>query len=627
VHLYSANKSPSFDSLENTKNYIENQRESSMKVAAQQEDLQLLARTLQEQFLAEVPFGEVFQIKCAVNQDELMILTQHPVAVTVDTQQIFAVIEEVLQSLPTYKEQRVQCFLRVFGDKLPYAKHSLTMKHRLVREVRQAGPLEEAGGAREEISFSFPSPSSFSSSSSSSLTYSPLTEDSQEGEESFDPLADTPDLLTTPKKRPIKPILLGAALVGIAVLGSGAYLLTRPCVMSECQEIQAAQKLKTESRQLTSRAKSENELVAVQKQLETTSADLAAIPSWSSRYQQAEELKVSLSGQSAKINQVVKALQMADVATQKTQTPVKNIEELQATQHLWRQAIAPLETINPNSELYKLVQPKLLKYRLSLQTVNQQLQNQERWLTKLTAAKGVASAATKREANAKSLNDWRKVQSTWQIAVNALIVIPSNSPASQEAQNLLLEYKPKLAAARDRATKEQLAAQSYQQAVSAAKQARAYEKLNQWQAAVVYWSQAFQTVKQISQDSLYYSSAQSLTEPYSAALKQAQEKLELTNSWQQTRNDLNQTCSGEIRICTFNISDKEIIVTLTPEYEQILQSTSSEAEPQNASPVVDATNHLQILEEALAVISDNASTPLLLYDTEGMGLYTRIPGG
>ncbi|WGV24695.1 hypothetical protein [Halotia branconii] len=596
-----------------------------MRVAVQQEDLQLLARTLQEQFLAEVPFGEVFQIKCAVNQDELMILTQHPVAVTVDTQQIFAVLEEVLQSVPTYKEQRVQCFLRVFGDKLPYAKHSLTMKQRAIGRAGEAG---------EEVSFLFPSPSSFSSSSSSfsssssSLTYSPLIEDSQEEEEElFDPLADTPDLLTTPRKRPIKPILLGAALVGIIVLGGGAYLLTRPCVMSECKEIQAAQKLKTESRQLTSRAKSESELVAVQKRLETTSADLAAIPSWSSRYQQAEELKASLSGQSAKINQVVKALQTAAVAAQKTQTPAQSLEELQTRQHLWRQAIAPLETINPNSELYKLVQPKLLKYRLSLQTVNQQLQAQERWLKKLTAAKGVASVAIKREANAKSLNDWRKVQSTWQIAVNALIVIPSNSPAAQEAQKLLLEYKPKLATARDRATKEQLAAQSYQQAVNAAKQARAYEKLNQWQAAVVYWGQAFQTAKQISQDSFYYSSAQSLIEPYSAALKQAQEKLELTNSLQQTRNDLNKTCSDEIRICTFNVNDKGITVSLTPEYEQILQSSSSEADPQNAAPVVDATNHLQVLEEALSVISDNANIPLLLYDTQGQGIYTRIPGG
>lgn len=590
-----------------------------MKVAVQQEDLELLGRTLQEQFLAEVPSGEVFQIKCAVNKDELMILTQHPVGITVDTQQIFAVLEEVLQSLPTYREQQVQCFLRVSGDKLPYSKRFLTIK-----QVHR-GAVEA-----EETMFS-----SFSSSpSSSSLLFPPqdfpYTDENQEEEleDPFDPLADTPDLLTSrTKRRQIKPILLGAALVGILVLGSGVYLLTRPCVMFECKEIQAAEKLKTESRQQISRAKSENELVTVQKQLEATSADLTTIPGWSPHYQQVQELKLSLSGQSEKISQVVKALQVAATAVQKTQTPANSLEELQARQHLWRQAIAPLESINPNSELYEFVQPNLMKYRVNLQTVNQQLLAQERWLKKLTAAKAVASVATQREANAKSLNDWQKVQSTWQIAVNALIVIPQNSPASQEAQKLLLDYKPKLAAARDRATKEQLAAKSYQQALTTAKQAKVYEQQNQWRAAVIYWTQALQTAKQISQDSTYYNQAQSLTAPYSAALQQAQEKLQIDSSWQQTRTDLNKTCTSEIRICTFTINDKGIIVSLSPDYEQVLQSSLSNSNPQNPSPVVGVTNHWQILQDALAVISDNANLPLLIYDTQGQGLYTHIPGG
>ncbi|RCJ41084.1 hypothetical protein A6770_36325 [Nostoc minutum NIES-26] len=605
-----------------------------MKVAVQQEDLELLARTLQEQFLAQVPSGEVFQIKCAVNKDELMILTQHPVGVTVDTQQIFAVLEEVLQSLPTYREQQVQCFLRVSGDKLPYSKRSLTMK--------QGNKGVEEQGSREAGEAMFSSFSSFSSSSSSisspssssSLLFPPqdfpYTDENQEEEleDPFDPLADTPDLLTNQtKRRQVQPILLGAALVGILVFGSGAYLLTRPCVMFECKEIQAAEKLKTESRQRISRAKSENELVTVQKQLEVTSADLITIPGWSPHYQQAEELKISLFGQSEKISQVVKALHVAATATQKTQTRANSLEELQARQHLWRQAIAPLEAIDPNSELYGFVQPRLIKYRVSLQTVNQQLLAQERWLKKLTAAKAVASVATQREASAKSLSDWRKVQSTWQIAVNALIVIPQTSPASQEAQKLLLDYKPKLATARDRATKEQLAAKSYQQALTTAKQAKIYEQQNQWQAAVIYWTQALQTAKQISQDSTYYNQAQSLTAPYSAALQQAQEKLQIDSSWQQTRTDLNKTCTSEIRICTFTINDKGITVWLSSEYEQVMQSSLFNANPQNSSPAIGATNHWQILQDALAVISDNANLPLFIYDTQGQGLYTHIPGG
>ncbi len=79
---------------------------------------------------------------------------------------------------------------------------------------------------------------------------------------------------------------------------------------------------------------------------------------------------------------------------------------------------------NPNNELYGLVQAKLLNYRIRLHTVNQQILAEEKWLKKLTAAKSVANVAAKREATAKSLNDWQKVQSTWQVVVNALIVIP-----------------------------------------------------------------------------------------------------------------------------------------------------------------------------------------------------------
>jgi len=62
---------------------------------------------------------------------------------------------------------------------------------------------------------------------------------------------------------------------------------------------------------------------------------------------------------------------------------------------LWRQVIAPLETISANNELYGLVQPRLGIYRAKLRTVNQQLQLEDKWLKKITAAKNVANAATK----------------------------------------------------------------------------------------------------------------------------------------------------------------------------------------------------------------------------------------
>ncbi|MHC5852076.1 hypothetical protein [Nostoc sp.] len=587
-----------------------------MKVAVQQEDLQLLAKTLQEQLLVEVSTAEVFEVKCAVNKDGLMILTQHASDVIVDAQLIFAVIEEVLQSLAPHKKQRVQCFLRVFGEQLPYAKCFLALKQteRWGDGGMEGWGVEEAG---EAISYS---------SSSSALTYSPSIDEAEE-EELFDPFADVPNLSALKPGFQVKPILLGAALLGIVVLGGGAYFLTRPCVMSECKEIQNAEEVKTKSPQLMRHAKSEKELLAIQQQLAAASTALNIIPSWSPRYQVSKELKASLSGRSEKISQVVMALQTASLATQKVQTPAYSLEELQARQHLWRQAIAPLEAISSSSELYGLVQGKLLNYRVHLHAVNQQIFTEEKWLKKLTAAKAVAVAAEKRQATAKSLNDWQKVQSTWLVVVNTLNTIPRTSAGYQEAQKLLIDYKPKLAVARDRATKERFAVKSYQQALNTANQAKVYQQQNQWQAAATYWDQALQTAKQISEDSLYYTQAQSLIEPYSAALKQAQEKVQVVSSLQQTRTDLDKTCINGIRICTFSVDNAGIIVRLTPEYDQIRQNNLANPYSENSDTAVDVTNHLQILREALAVISDNANVSLFLYDSQGQVIYTRTLGG
>jgi hypothetical protein len=575
-----------------------------MKVEIQQEDLQLLATILQEHLRAEVLSGEFFQVKCAVKNDHLMILTQHPLSVTTHTQQVFAVLEEALESLPAYRNQQIEIFLRIAGKKFPYAKHSLIVK---------------AGEVGEFVSSS-------ASFSSSSLTYSASTEK----EEPFDPMADAPDLssVTTLKRSPsIKSILVGAALSVIGLLGISAYLLTRPCVMSECKEIQTGAELQKSSQQLTRNAKSEQELAKLQAQFQTASTALKQIPGWSPRYQQAEQLSTSLSEQSEKIKLVLKALQSASLAELKTQTPVSNIQQLHYKQQLWRQAIAPLEGISPNNELYGLVQRKLSLYRLRLQTVNQQLLKEQKWSKKLAAAKSVANVAAQWETKVKSLKDLQKVQSTWQVVVNALRIIPKTSPEYQEAQKLLDDYRPKLATARDRATIEQLAAKSYQQAINTANQAKAYEQQKQWQAARANWYLALNTVKQIPATSFYHSQVQLLIEPYANAFKQAEEKAQIAANLQQTRTDLVKTCSNGIRICTFTIDNKGITVKITPEYEQALQNSLANANPEDPSSFAGLTNHFQVLHSALSIISENANLPLMVYDAQGQVLHTRSPEG
>jgi len=596
VHLQSKNGSYSFYTLEDSKNNIENQRDRCMKVEVQQEDLELLATILQEHLHAEVLSGELFRVKCAVKNDQLMILVEHPLSVTTHTQQVFALLEEALESLPGCRNQQVEIFLRIASEKLPYIKHSVMVR------------VGEEGGQGGEIS------------PLSSVTYSPSTE-----EEAFDPIADVPDLsYTTTLKRSlsIKPILVGA-LSGIALLGIGAYLLTRPCVMSECKEIQTAAELQKSFQQLTRNAMSEEELAKLHRQFETASTNLKNIPAWSSRHQQAEQLSVYLSGQSEKIKLVLKALQSASLAELKTETLVYNIQQLHKKQQLWRQAIAPLEGINPQNELYGLVQRKLSLYRLKLQTVNQQLLDEEKWSKKLADSKSVAKVAATWETKVKSLKDLQRVQSTWQIVVNALRIIPHTSPEYEQAQNLLVDYRAKLATARDRATFEQLAAKSYQQAINTANQAKVYEQQNQWQAARANWSLALNTLKQIKADSFYYSQAQLLIEPYANAFKQAEQQAQIALYLQQTRTDLVKTCSSQIRICIFTLDNKGITVQITAEYQQALQNSLANANPQDPSSFTAISNHLQVLQSALSAISENANLPLMVYDAQGQIVHTR----
>jgi len=597
-----------------------------METTIQQEDLQLLGHILQERLLAEIPFCPIFEVKCTVKNDELMILTQHPPDVTADKQKIFSVLEEALQWQPSYQKYKVQFFLRILGNKLPYAQYNLSPLLEAPRdndvpkqETVVTTEIDDQDDTQPRDAFVYPT------------TDSPKSEiiltDEIEGEEAFDPLAGMPDLLVSKGRFPRREVLIGIAVVGSLVVAGSSYLLTRPCAISECQEIRTAEQLKTQFGQLARSAKSDKDLLRVEEQLDTAITGLGEVPQWSSYSQTAGELSSNLSGQSEKIQLVVKTLHSASLVQQKTQTVAKDLAELKARENLWQKIIAPLEQIKPNSELYGFVQVNLSRYRFSLQQVTQQLLQEEQWLKKLTLAKFLAREATKKETTAATSNDWQQLESNWQSVVNTLKSIPQGSIGYQEAQTLLADYEPDLITARDRATREQLAAKTYQQALSTANQAQVYSKHNQLQAAVVSWDQALQAAKQVSSDSLYYNKAQLLIGQYSSALKHTQEQLQIADRRRQAHLDLETTCTnGGTQFCTFTINSQGITVHLTPEYDQALQnSLINPSSPQPNS--VDIKTHYENLRQALAVISDNTNLPLVLYDSSSNKMYTRTPGG
>ena len=602
---------------------------ADMRIALQ-EDLLFLSQILQENLRAEIPTGELFSVKCAVKNDRIMILTQHPKSVTPNTEKIFTVLGEVLKSGSAQQTQKVQMYLRQVGEKLPYAQSVLTFGAEIGKDNSTTPEYKIPNSEYQQSSASFsppPNPEKFEVSSASLLT---ITADVVE-EEASDPLAGMPDLSVRISKpaRNYKPIFGGAvAILVIAIFGGGAYLLMSPCVLMTCKELQTSKRLQESLPQLARNVDSESELTKIQQRVDNALASLQKIPFWSPQREQVEQVKVSLTSESQQIQQVTMALQTATTTAQKTRSLTNNIEELQARQQLWRQAIAPLETIRPDSQFYGFVQSKLTTYRSKLQSVNVQLQAQGKWQQKLNDAEAAAKVAIWRETTAKSLTELKKALLTWQIVVNALIAIPQTSPAYPNARILLASYQPRLMAIRDRTSKIELAATSFTQAVATAKLAEQYQEKNQWQAAGIRWQQALNTIKQIPNDSPFYSQAQPLVEAYSVALTEAQAKLQTTAtsaSTDTTRKDLQKTCTATVRVCNFTVDSRVITIRITPEYEQTLQSNTEGANSNKVQNITSVRKHLETLQQALEVIGDNANLAVLVFDAQGQQIFTHIP--
>ncbi|MCJ8282351.1 MAG: hypothetical protein MJK14_21595 [Rivularia sp. ALOHA_DT_140] len=583
-----------------------------MTVATQQDNLQLLAKNLQEHLRADVPSGEFFLVRCAVKNNQLMILTQHPQGVAVDTENIFTVLKEALQiNSREYQQEKIEIYLRIVGVKLPYAKRSVTLE-------KEKPTLED-----KDFSFSYIEDSSIPDSSA--LTYSPVDESENYSNNS---LVQAPVL---PKKSESKLPGLNIKLMVLAVIGviisatfGGAYIATRPCLITKCSQLKTAQNLNSSYGELINKINSEQDLARLQRKIDLAKTNLRQISGLSAYSQESRRLSLSLSEKSENIQQVFTAFQAAKIAEQKSKIPARNLKQLQDRQRLWRQAISPLEAINSDSEIYQYARKKLTNYRANLRAVNNLLLKEDKWSKKITSAKAVSIVAERRQAAARTLRDWQKVESTWQVAVNALTSIPIKSSAYSDARKLISEYRPRLLAARNRSTKELMAQKTYKQAVNAVSLAKRYERKKQWGAAVGQWQTAVSSAKQVSTNSLYSIEAERLIVPASYSLEKAQEKLAVYSRIQKTRADLNRTCSAEIRVCTYIISRDGITVRISPDYEQSLQDSLLEASAQRDSNIIaGVNNHLQTLQQALEAISDNADVPLIVYDAQGNIIYER----
>ena len=530
---------------------------SHMKTATRPNNLETLEHLLHEGFQSDLlPFVPV-QVQCRLKDEMLVVLAQHPAATVPDAQQVFSSIERTIQEQQWSDSHSVKIYLRVEAHKSPYAFYSFKIERR-VSATTTTTPVEETLDApdpsdslpeeHEEAIDSNEVETETSQSSeaphSESMSPHPWDQPIQQENSLLEEPPEEEEIVAPGKsksKQSLLPMVVAGTGLSLFIFLASLFLLTRPCVVGQCQAIADAQELSQTSLRRLQKPLSGKEVLEAQEQLMEAIRMLQSIPFWSGSYGKAQEQLKVYQAQAERVEEMVTALQTAARAAHKSENPPHPTARWVEIQGLWREAIARLEELPTNSNLQPLAQQKIKEYKQNLAASNQRLVKERNSQQRLQEAKDAALIAEARQGVAQSLENWQLVYATWQIAMKRLKQIPQGTTAYEQAQQLSSLYLPKMSSVQDKKTQEQFAVNAYNQGLQLAQLAKNAQLDNQWSVAVVHWRNALTNMNQVPKDSFYYSKTQSLVQSYSNALKQAKVKLQLAIKVQQTRSDLKQT--------------------------------------------------------------------------------------
>ncbi|MGQ4646900.1 hypothetical protein [Lyngbya aestuarii] len=623
-----------------------------MKTATPPDNLKVLGNILEKELVSKLSKIASMQVLCQVLKGTLVIVVEHPAAVKPDPHQTFSVLEQAILTRYRSVSQKVKIYLRVAGQQQPYTSYSFMVKP---PESSTASATTNLGATdadkfaeiptakqREDKLLETESIQNKDTQTTTSVLPQPWDlqipgSESQEKEgynnqqaqssEQFLPAEETPTPTKAKFKRSLLPLIAVGTGLSVLVFCLTFYMLSRPCVMGACEAIPEADELSQQSATTLRNPQSGKEVLAAQEQMMRAIQILESIPVWSKNRAQAQELLKTYRASLTNVNEMVLAMQTAARAAYKGQNPPHPPSRWIEIQGFWREAIARLEQLPSDSSLQPLAQQKIKEYQSKLAQINQRLVKERQSDGKLQAAKDAAQIAEARQGVAQTLPHWQLVYATWQTALKRLREIPQGTTAYQEAQQLSALYQPKIASVRDRKTQEKIAANAYNQAIRLAQLAKQSQEQNQWSATVKHWRNALTYAKQVSNNTFYYTKAQSLIDSYNSDLKQAQNQLQYAVKVQQTRDELNQVCSGKIKVCDYNISNNIIKVQLTPSYLEIVKKTALTAQVSgNSAAHAGIVNHVLTLEEALAAISNNFQMRLEVYTPDGVLVEIHSPG-
>lgn len=573
-------------------------------------NLETLEQSAQQRLQTELPQIAPLQVRCYVRDETLVMLLEHRQPVLPYPHKAFRIFEQILDEERLAQRYRGLIYLRLQGQQQPYTFNIAPTKRDREKD------LLSAARAVEDLT-------------SDSVAETELQSDLDFAIEE----APTPseDRVLLPPSAASKsswfPIILMGAGMSLAIFFTSLYMLSRPCVLRECETIPVAKTLAEDSIIALDPPTSGQQILDAQKQLQKSIDLLEAIPAWSKHRGEAQGLLATYQVTAANLDDVVAALKVGSKASQLTQNRPLPVSEWQTAQSKWQEAIAHLEQIPTQNQFYSFAQRKRREYQVNLNVVNRGLQMELDGRENLAAAREAAKIAEARQGVAQTLENLQFVQSTWQTALRRLQQIPKGTTAHLEAQQDLKKYLPQYKAATQNKEQEVFATNAYNRAVRLAQTARNAEANNQWSQAVVNWRNALSDAQQVPDNTFDYGKAQSLIKTYTDARDRAEAQLQKAVKMEQARNDLQQICTQKTKVCHFTISPKTIKIHLTPTYVQEVRQTASKAQTAgDLQTQVKLLDHVYTLERALETISENLGIPLEVYTNDKVLIQSHVPG-
>ncbi|WP_146138272.1 hypothetical protein [Chamaesiphon polymorphus] len=643
-----------------------------MHSATRLDDLKILECFLQNSLHAHIGRIIPFRVQCLYKDDTLWVLAQHPADVVIDIPDTFSVLERALQAEEPKTPLSVKLYLRAEGNQRPYSQQGFTVYPLVKKTVPGEAAPEMTGTGEDRNSFGherdrglYPhsdlspgKPLDISDNRMENSEHIPSTVPEVVSddnalvvpgarqprasrivkidtdkfvaniEHSFGATTDADYQTVYPaskRRGKLVPILGG---LGLLAIGSGAaYMGTRPCVLSVCTALNTATQLKQSSlATIKNPAVTGQEVLTAQKQLRQSVVLLESIPMWSGNYSTAQTSLQQTTPLVADLDTTVEGMNKAFQAANLVKTQPIPLATWQQSKQLWTQSISSLGRVSPNSQIYPLTRQKLTDYQSRLADIDRRIEAETSADRNLKSATEGIKAAKQAQASAVSLAQWRSVKTLWDNANSQLTSIPPTTTVYPQAQEIIKAYQSQFTTAQDKVIEEEKAAQNYNKAIKFAQAAKLSQKNNKLAQSASEWSQSVAAIQSIPQTSSAYTQAQPLIYEYTKSFQQVQSQVKAIESRELANKDLQKTCTGEPQICSFTVSNKAIVVRLTPLYTQTLMQTAAAATSQgDGNAKVGILKHVQTLGNALQAIGDNAKLPIEIYGADGKQIQSYKP--